>query len=162
MKILYFGSPIKIVNFPQYGLLFIMDETAEKQIVLVPIRYPLTAQSTQTLERAGHLVDEYDATQLLVLHVNLFQHGQNTTSREIRQAINPLIGDRPVSVRVCSGFLVEDVICEEADTTRADIIVLGQNQRPSWRQFLSRLVGNDLAIETHLRDNTDAEIEVVG
>lgn len=134
----------------------------DKPIILVPIRYPLTAQSTQTLEYAGQLVDECGATQLLVLHVNLFQHGQNATSQEIHQATDPLIGNYPVSVRVCRGFLVEEVIREEAETNHADIIVLGQNQKPSWRRFLSRLVGNDPAIATYLRDHTDAEIELVG
>lgn len=139
-----------------------MDEIARKPTVLVPIRYPLTAHSTQTLERAGQLVDENDATQLLVLHVNLSQRGQTATTQEIRRAIDPLVGDHLVSVHVCSGFLVEEVIREEAETTHADIIVLGQNQKPPWRRLLSRLVGNDPAIATHLRDNTDAEIEVVG
>lgn len=135
---------------------------ATEPIILVPIRYPLTAQSTQTLEYAGQLVDQYDATQLLVLHVNLFQHGQNATSQEIRRAIRPLIDNLPVSVRVCPGFLVEEVIREEAEANHADVIVLGENQKPSWRRFLSRIVGNDPAIATHLRDHTDAEIEVVG
>lgn len=139
-----------------------MERTADEPVILVPIRYPLTAQSTQTLEHAGHLVDDYDAAQLLVLHVNLFQHGQNTTSREIRRAIGPLVNDHPVAVRVCPGFLVEEVIREEAEANHADIIVLGQNQKPVWRRLLSRLVGNEPAIATHLRTHTDAEIEVVG
>lgn len=139
-----------------------MVRTADDPIILVPIRYPLTAQSTQTLERAGQLVDDYDDAQLLVLHVNLFQHGQKTTSQEIRRAIGPLVDGHPVAVRVCPGFLVEEVIREEAEANHADIIVLGQNQKPVWRRLVSRLVGNEPAIAAHLRTHTDAEIEVVG
>lgn len=130
--------------------------------ILIPIRYPLTAQSTQTLEYANRLTDDYDSADLVVLHVNLLQHGEQAQTEEIIRAVTPILGTSGVTVNVHRGFIVEEIILEEAARTGAEIIVIGENQKPAWRRFLSRIVGNDPAVATFLQNNVDARIEVVG
>lgn len=49
-----------------------IEKIANDPIILVLIRYTLTAKGTPTLERASQVVDEYDAKKSLALHINLF------------------------------------------------------------------------------------------
>lgn len=157
-------SPVskEVKDFPHERSVIDMNGPAADPIILVPIRYPLTARSMQTLERAGSIAGEYDAGRVLVLHVNLVQYDRTSTAQDIHRAIAPLVGDLPVTVSVRRGFLVEEVILEEAEQRGADIIVIGRNQTAPWRQYLSRLLGNDPAVASYLQDHTDAEIDVVG
>lgn len=127
-----------------------------------PHAYPLTAQSTRTLEHASDIADDYEDPQLLVLHVDLVQYDKRSTAQDIQRAIAPIIGDHSAAVIVQRGFIVEDVIREEAEQRAADIIVIGQNQMARWRQYLSQLLGSNPDIASYLRDKTDATIETVG
>lgn len=141
-----------------------MNWTTGNPIILAPIRYPLTAQSTQTLEHARYIADEYEDEdpRLLVLHVDLVQYDKRSTAQDIQRAITPLIGDHSAAVIIRRGFIVEEVIREEAKQRSADIIVIGQNQMAKWRQYLSRLLGTNPEIASYLRANTDATIETIG
>lgn len=127
--------------------------------VLVPIRYPLTDQSTRTLDHAARLARETDAAELLVLHVNLFQAGDHTSIGEIERAVASIIDDFPAAVLVRRGFLLEEILLEEATRLDADVIVLGENQQPAWRRIFSRLLGNEPDLAAFLDDRTDARIE---
>lgn len=139
-----------------------MSTALENPVVLVPIRYPLTAQSMQTLERASELTAEYNARELNVLHVNLFQYDEHATVQEIHRAIEPIVAGQPVTVNVVRGFLIEEVIQDEAERIQADLIVMGQNTKASWRRLLSRILGNEPAVANHLQSTTDAAVEVIG
>lgn len=139
-----------------------MNWTTGNPIILTPIRYPLTAQSTLTLEHASHIADDHENARLLVLHVDLFQYDRHSTAQDIQRAIAPVVGDHSAAVIVQRGFIVEDVIREEAEQRDADIIVIGRNQTARWRQYLSRLLGNNPDIASYLRDRTDVTIETVG
>ncbi|QLG26546.1 universal stress protein [Halorarum halophilum] len=139
-----------------------MNWTPDAPVILTPIRYPLTAQSTQTLDHARGIAEEYEDAQLLVLHVDLVQANQHSTAQDIHRAITPIVGDQSASVIVQRGFIIEDVIREEAEQRGADIIVLGQNQKPRWQQYLSRVLGNNPDIISYLQDRTDATIETTG
>jgi nucleotide-binding universal stress UspA family protein len=129
--------------------------------ILVPIRYPLTARSTRTLEHASQLADDCDAKQLIALHIDLLQHGQVTTPEEIHEAIAPAIPDQSVSVYVTRSFLLEKAILEEAETINADVIVLGKSRKVPWRRVLDRIVGTGPDVVPFLSKYTTAEIVVV-
>lgn len=128
--------------------------------ILVPIRYPLTAESTRTLEYAGELADREGDAELKILHVNLSHFNQAAHSREINQAIAPIVGEYDPEVIVQNGFLVEEMITEEALRLNADIIILGGNRRPRWRRALSRLLWNDPDIPSYLQANVEATVEI--
>lgn len=96
---------------------------------------------------------------MFVLHVNLFQTGSQTTTQEIARAITPLLDEFPVAVITSSGFLLEEIILEEATQLHVDVIVLGENQRPLWRRALGRLFGSGPDIAAFLEDHPEARVE---
>ncbi|WP_336022823.1 universal stress protein [Halobellus salinisoli] len=134
---------------------------ADLTTILVPIRYPLTDQSAQTLAAAGRLAHNHKPADLRVLHVNLYQTGDNTQTRELTQAISSTLDGVEASVTTRQGFLVEEVILEEATQIDTDIIVVGANQQATWQKLLSRLLQNGPAVGTFLRENTTAGTEVL-
>ncbi|WP_336360157.1 hypothetical protein [Haladaptatus sp. ZSTT2] len=78
---------------------------------------------------------------------------------EISQSIVPLLDGVEATVLTRRGFLVEDVIFEEAAQTEATTVVVGANQRPTWRKLLSRLTGNEIVVADYLRERlTNVEI----
>lgn len=134
--------------------------------ILVPIRYPLTAQTTQTLayaERLAHCQDGEDG-RLLVLHVNMIHYNEQRRHHEIRRAIEPLLDRTQFTVSVRRGYLVEEAILDEALAEDVDVIVIGKNQTSLWRRLGRKITGNDPAIapflRTHLADETP--VKVVG
>lgn len=128
--------------------------------ILVPIRYPMTAQSTQTLAAAERLAREQSDPQLLVLHVNLFQYKERVKEAEIRRAVAPLIEDVEFAVSVRRGFLVEEVILDEATERNVDCIVVGTNQRPLWRRVLARALRTEPDIAPYLQANVGPDVAV--
>lgn len=129
--------------------------------ILVPIRYPLTDQSAQTLAAAGRLAHNHTPADLRVLHVNLYQTGDKTQTEELTRAISSTLDGVEASVTTRQGFLVEEVILEEATQTDTDIIVVGANQQATWQKILSRLLQNGLAVGSYLRENTTTDTEVM-
>jgi len=83
-------------------------------LVVVPVRYPLTAHSAATLREGVRVADERDAD-LRVLHVDLFQQGGGVSRQDLKRAVERRIGrlDR-ARYAVRRGFLVEETILEEA------------------------------------------------
>ena len=125
--------------------------------VVVPVRYPLSEHSEQTLRRAVQVADERDAD-LTVLHVDLFQNGRKVTRTDLKRAVEQRLGEL-VNTRyvVCRGFLVEETILEEVAAEEADIVVIGHKQAGRWRRMVNSLT-NDPDIETYLRDRLDCEV----
>ena len=138
----------------------------EHTTLLVPLRYPLTEHSTQTLAYAQDLTSDTaeEDVHLFILYVNVFQQHDNVQEAEIRRAITPLLKEVPFTVLTRGGFLVEEIILDEAQNLDADYIVVGKNQRPWWLRIPSRLLGNDLKLASFLQKNTESNItvEVVG
>lgn len=134
--------------------------------ILTPLRYPLTAESTRTLAHAEEITSNTDneQVQLFVLYVNIFQYHDDVQEAEIRQAITPHLHGVSVAVVTRQGFLVEEVILDEAKQLDVDCIVIGKSQNPRWRQLLSWFVGDDVELESFLRKNTGpgVSVEVVG
>ena len=128
--------------------------------ILAPIRYPLTDQSARTLAAAGRLAHDHAPADLRLLHVNLYQNGDSTKTRDLTRAISSTLGGVEASVTTRQGFLVEEVILEEATQIDADIIVVGANQQARWRQLLRSLLGNDPAVGEFLREHTTDDIEI--
>lgn len=135
--------------------------TSDRTTILVPIRYPLTDASSRTLAVAGRLAQERAPADLTVLHVNLMQANGDIQTTELTQAISSVLDDVEASVITRRGFLVEEVILEEATQLGADVIVIGANRKTTWRQFLSQLIGNEPNVNSFLRENTSGEVEIV-
>lgn len=133
----------------------------EPTTILVPIRYPLTDQSARTLAAAGRLAHDHAPAELGVLHVNLYQTGDDTQTKELTRAISSTLDGVDASVITRRGFLVEEVILEEARSIRADIVVVGTNQQATWRRLLRRLLGNDPAVGSFLREHTTDTTEIM-
>lgn len=129
--------------------------------ILAPIRYPLTDQSARSLAAAGRLAHDHAPADLRVLHVNLYQTGDDTQTTELTQAISSTLDGVEASVITRRGFLVEEVILEEATEIDADIVVVGANQRPTWRQVLRRLLTVGAEISSVLRERTSSNVDVV-
>jgi len=128
--------------------------------VVVPVRYPLSDHSRETLAEAVGIASQEAAT-LTVLHVNLYQDGNRVTRGTLKQAVEREFG-RLENARyaVRDGILVEESILEEAAAEDADIVVIGKKQAGRWRQMVRRLV-DDPDIESFLRDELDCDIVTV-
>lgn len=132
----------------------------EMHTILVPIRYPLTAQTMQTLVSAKHIANSYDDAELLIFHVNLFQYNENVKEAEIRQAVAPMLEDVAFSVSVQQGFLIEEVILEEVQQRDVDTVVIGEKQRPLWRRVLNIVLRSEPDIAPFLEKHTGPNIDV--
>ncbi|WP_254837815.1 universal stress protein [Natronomonas marina] len=126
-------------------------------LVVVPVRYPLSAHSRATLRRAIEVADEHDAD-LTVLHVNLYQDDRHVTRTELKAAVERAVGhlERARYV-VRSGFLVEETILDEVANEGADYVVIGRKQSSRWRRMIRRLL-DDPDVEGFLRTELDCEI----
>ncbi len=134
--------------------------TDQQPLVVVPVRFPLSEHSEATLRRAVTVAEERGAT-LTVLHVSLYQEGQNVRRGELKAAVERSVG-RLENARyvVRRGFLVEEAILEEVADEDADVVVIGSKQASRWRQMLSRVFdGPD--VERHLRRELDCEVVTV-
>lgn len=129
--------------------------------ILAPIRYPLTDQSARTLAAAGRLAHDHAPADLRVLHVNLLQTGDDPQTSELTRAISSTLDGVEATVITRRGFLVEEVILEETTDIDADIVVVGANQQPSWRQLLRRLLSADPELSSVIRERTASDVDIV-
>lgn len=129
--------------------------------VVVPVRYPLTEHSRQTVREAVRIADEADAD-LTVIHVNLFQQGQEVSQRDLKRAVESDVG-RIDDVRfvVRRGFVVEETLLEEIAAEDADVVVIGEAQTARWRQMIRRLV-DEPDVEEYLSERLDCQLVIVG
>jgi nucleotide-binding universal stress UspA family protein len=132
----------------------------DQMTILAPIRYPLTDDSARTLAAAGRLAHDHAPADIRVLHVNLFQNEDNTRTEELTRAISSTLDGVEASVITRRGFLVEEVILEEATQIDADVVVVGVNRQTTWRKRLSRLLGNYPDVGSFLRENLPDDIEI--
>lgn len=133
----------------------------EETVVLVPIRYPLTDESSRTLAVAGRVAEDAQPAVIRVLHVNLMQFNEDIQTVELTRAISSVLDGVEASVTTRRGFLLEEVILEEAEGTDADVIVVGSDRGPRWRRFLRRVVGNEPRIGAYLHEHTPRGTDVV-
>lgn len=134
---------------------------ADETTVLVPIRYPLTEQSTRTLSAAVRLARDHEPVDLTVLHIDLHQKGTTTRKREMTQAVSSTVDGINASVMIRQGYLVEEEILKEAEQLDADIVVVGANQQATWKKILSRLLRNDPKIGLFLRENATTDTKIM-
>lgn len=129
-------------------------------LVVVPVRYPLTADSRATLERAIGVAEEHDAD-LVVLHVNLYQNDRRVTRTQLKAAVERAFGRYPKARYVVrSGFIVEETILDEVAAEEADFVVVGAKQVGRLRRVLSLIV-DDPDVEQFLRSHLDCEVITV-
>lgn len=130
--------------------------------VLVPVRYPLTESSKETVERAVEIHESSDEpVEVIVLHVNLIQAGNSVTHDDLRREIESEF-DLDATYVVRKGFLIEETILEEVGRKEADMVLIGRSRSGRLRRVFDRLVDNNPDIEAFLRENLDISIEVVG
>lgn len=134
---------------------------SDRTTVLVPIRYPLTDESARTLDAAGDIAADHDDVEVVVVHVDRFQNNETTETTELTRAIRAVLDDVDTAVITRRGFFVEEVLLEEAEVLEADVVVVGASRTARWRRLLRRLLGNDPAVGTYLRQETDDDVEVV-
>lgn len=128
--------------------------------VLVPVRYPLTTHSQETLQRAVNIAEERGMT-LIVLHVNLYQNGETVTRSQLKRGVEEVVGRLPfVRYSITQGFLVEEAILEEVASEHAETVVIGHKQIGRWRRAFNRLV-DDPDIADYLEDRVDCDVVVV-
>ncbi len=129
-------------------------------LVVVPVRYPLTPHSRQTLEQAVAVAREREAA-ITVLHVNLYQNGKKVTRSSLKAAVERGVGKiENARYVVRSGFLVEETILDEVAAENADIVVIGHKQASRWRRILRRFTDNP-DIDHYLRTHLDCEVITV-
>ncbi|AHF99476.1 universal stress protein UspA [Halostagnicola larsenii XH-48] len=129
-------------------------------LVVVPVRYPLTARSKRTLERAIAVARERDGA-LTVLHVNLYQNGKSVNRTELKTAVERHFGQlENVRYIVRTGFLVEESILEEIAAEGADVAVIGTKQVSRLRRIFRRFTDNP-NIDDYLRSHLDCEVITV-
>ncbi len=128
--------------------------------VVVPVRYPLTSHSRETLSQAIELADNRDGD-LSVLHVDLYQDSRDISRAELKRSVESEFG-RLQNARyiVRKGFLVEETILEEIANEDADVVVIGHKQEGQWRRMIRKLV-SDPDIESYLRQRLECELVVV-
>ena len=128
--------------------------------VLVPVRYPPTSHSLETLKRAIQIAEDEDA-ELVVLHINLYQNGRGVSQEELKRAVETEVGRVPnARFNVVNGFLVEETILEEVAAEQVDIIVIGHKQVGRWRRAFNRLI-DDPDIASYLEAHVDCDLVVV-
>ena len=126
-------------------------------LVVVPVRYPLSSHSKETLRRAIEVAEEHDAD-LTVLHVNLYQNDHRVTRAELKVAVEREFGRIPRARYVVRpGFLVEETILDEVAGEGADFVVIGRKQASRWRRMIRQLV-DDPDIEQYLRSKLDCQV----
>ena len=129
--------------------------------IVVPVRYPLTAESKRTLAGAIEAAEERDAS-LTVLHVNLYHRGRDVSRAQLKRAVESKFDRIPNSRYVVrEGFLLEETILEEVVADEADVVVIGHKQAGRWRRMLRKLTA-DPDIESYLQGKIDAEVITVG
>lgn len=128
--------------------------------VVVPVRYPLSSHSAETLRKAVELSRDRDA-EITVLHVDLYHNSTNVTRSDLKRTVEREV-DSPSSIRyvVRKGFLVEETILEEVAAENADVVVIGHKQAGRWRRMIQKLVDNP-DIESYLRQRLDCELVTV-
>jgi len=128
--------------------------------VVVPVRYPLTTHSKNTLGKAIEIARERDA-QLTVLHVDLYHDSHHVTRSELKRSVESAF-DVPEKMRyaVRKAFLVEETILEEVASENADVVVIGHKQAGRWRRMIRKLV-DDPDVESYLRQRVDCELVTV-
>ena len=129
-------------------------------LVVVPVRYPVTAHSEATLREGVRVAEERDA-ELTVLHVDLYQNSGGVSRSDLKRAVEGRIGriDRARFV-VRRGFLVEETILEEIVAENGDVVVIGSKQAGRWRRMVQKLL-SDPDIDSYLRDQLDCTVITV-
>ena len=129
-------------------------------LVVVPVRYPLTAHSKSTLAEAIRVSTDRGA-ELTVFHVDLYHDSSNVTRTDLKRAVEAECGELDGARYVVRrGFLVEETILEEIAAEKADVVVIGSKQASQWRRMLRKLL-SDPDIDAYLREKLDCTVITV-
>ncbi|ATW89901.1 universal stress protein family protein [Halohasta litchfieldiae] len=129
-------------------------------LVVVPVRYPLSAHSTATLAEAIRISNDRGA-ELSILHVDLYQDTNHVSRTELKTAVEREFGDlQQARYVVRRGFLVEETILEEIAAEKADVVVIGSGQASQWKRMVRKLL-SDPDIGAYLREKLDCTVITV-
>lgn len=133
-----------------------------RETLLVPVRYPLTDPSVETVAHAADLAAEFDDASLYVLHVNLIHKGESVTPNELRAAVERELESPPsASHNVTNAFLLDEAILNETAQVGADYVVIGRTLRGRLRQLVVDRLNLGVDLASVLDDHLDAELVVV-
>jgi len=140
--------------------LFPPEELKPMTLVVVPVRYPLTAHSKSTLAEAIRVSTDRGA-ELTVFHVDLYHDSSNVARTDLKRAVEAEFGELDGARYVVRrGFLVEETILEEIAAEKADVVVIGSKQASQWRRMLRKLL-SDPDIDAYLREKLDCTVITV-
>lgn len=129
-------------------------------LLVVPVRYPLSKRSKETLREAIKIAEERDAS-LTILHVDLYHDSHNVSRRDLKRAVEREFGGLANARYVIrKGFLVEETILEEVAAENADLVVIGSRQISRWRRLL-RWFLDEPNVDVFLREKLDCEIVTI-
>lgn len=129
-------------------------------LLVVPVRYPLSKRSKETLREAIKIAEERDAS-LTILHVDLYHDSHNVSRRDLKRAVEREFGVLANARYVIrKGFLVEETILEEVAAEKADLVVIGSRQVSRWRRLL-RWFLDEPNVDLFLREKLDCEIVTI-
>lgn len=129
-------------------------------LLVVPVRYPLSKRSKETLREAIKIAEERDAS-LTILHVDLYHDSHNVSRRDLKRAVEREFGGLANARYVIrKGFLVEETILEEVAAENADLVVIGSRQVSRWRRLL-RWFLDEPNVDVFLREKLDCEIVTI-
>lgn len=129
-------------------------------LVVVPVRYPLTAHSKATLREAIRISADRGA-ELSVFHVDLYQDSSHVSRTELKKVVEREFGMiEQARYVVRRGFLVEETILEEIAAEKADIVVIGSKQVSRWQRMVRKLL-SDPDIGAYLREKLDCTVITV-
>lgn len=135
-----------------------MDETG----FLVPIRYPLEAQSVRTLKRAIELAADHADAHLYILHVNLLYQDEHVERGDLVREVEREFGTLAnATYHVRNAFLLEEAILYEAVQQDAAYVVIGTDTKARWRQILTDRLDLDVDLETFLQHHLNAKLVIV-
>ena len=126
---------------------------------LVPVRYPLTADSYRTIQRGRELTD--DGESLIVLHISLLQNGERATRSELQAAVEGELGEIGAHYIVRQGYVLEEAIIDEAARQNADRVLVGKTKRGRFRRWVGQLLGLYPDLEAALTEHLGTRLEIV-
>jgi K+-sensing histidine kinase KdpD len=130
-------------------------------MLLVPVQFPLTEDSTRTISQAMELATQLDDPHLYILHVNLTYRGKPVKRNELQRSVEAAVGNLPhASYHVRTTHLLEEAILNEAKQQGADYVIIGHSQRARWRRALASRLNMAVDLESFLPQHLDVEVVI--
>ena len=129
--------------------------------VLVPVQYPLTEANRRAIRHGQNLTKGGDETELLIFHLNQVLEDRRVDRKDLRNAVEEVVGDIDANYIIRDGFFVEEATIEIAIEFEMEMIVLSERRRNRWQRLLSVMFGIEQEPEKVIEDATGIEVTVI-